>query len=157
MQINLRHFQHKDKSLLDDWCRNIDAHQYMSNVHPSALNHEDTGSSDHFKWYVIQKDKIDIGTIWLEKLPNEVSSVKLGILIGSEQHFGKRIGRRAIELAIQKAKSSFAFDRVILHVRRTNTRAIRCYSRCGFRIVQEFTKKNDDGQIIHAYRMEKEL
>jgi len=157
MQINLRDFQHKDMSLLDDWCRTIDAHQYMSNFHPSVLNHKDTGSSDGYVWYVIQKDRIDIGTIWLEKLPGEISSVKLGILIGSEQHFGKGIGRRAIELAIQKAKSSFAFDRVILHVRRTNTRAIRSYSRCGFRIVQEFTKTNDDGQIIHAYRMVKEL
>ena len=157
MQINLRHFQYKDMSLLDDWCRAIGAHQYMSNIHPGAFNHKDTGSSDDYVWYVIQRDGIDIGTIWLEKLPGEATCVKLGILIGYKQHFGKGIGRRVIGLAIQKAKSSFVFNRVVLHVRRTTTRAIRCYIRCGFKIVREFTKTKDDGQIIHAYRMEKEI
>lgn len=154
MQIALRNFEYTDVPQLDDWCHNINAYQYMSHFHPEVIN---TGTSGNCVWYIIQVDGRDIGTIWLEKLPDKSRSVKLGILIGFEEYFGKEIGRHAVELAIEKAESSLSFERIFLHVRCNNIRAIRCYSKCGFKIVGEFSKTNDKGQVIHAYRMERKL
>jgi len=129
----------------------------MSDLHPSAIDQDYTEKREHFVWYVIQKDGKDVGTVWLEQLPDEMHVVKLGIMIGYEQELGKGIGRKAIELATEKAKLTLDFNRIVLHVRQTNTRAIRCYLACGFVIRKEFIKTNADGEIINAYRMEKQI
>lgn len=121
----------------------------MSNVRPA-------GAGDR-AWYVILHEGSEVGTVWLEKLPGAGGTVKLGILLGDEQYFGRGIGRRAVKLAIEKAGAVLDFRRVLLYVRRNNTRAVRCYRHCGFEIVREFSKATDSGQTVPAYEMVREL
>ena len=66
---------------------------------------------------------------------------------------GLGIGRIAIIQAINLIKDEFKLKTIKLNVRKNNQRAINCYERCGFTIVREGTKINEQGQIIQIYEM----
>jgi RimJ/RimL family protein N-acetyltransferase len=81
----------------------------------------------------------------------------LGIMIGETDYLGKGIGKKAIELAIRQSRGKFNFSKVCLNVRKTNTRAIRCYTKCGFCINGEGEKIVRGGQKIEFFHMALDL
>ncbi len=157
MNIGLRKFQQSDECLLANWARKINAPQYMSHIRPAISESFIENRNSKLAWYIIQKDGMDIGTVWVENLNKEPDTIKLGILLGDEQEFGKGVGKQAISLAIESTRKVIEFNKVILHVRSSNLRAIRCYLACGFAIVAEYDNTNAKGQSIRAFRMEKLL
>jgi len=94
--------------------------------------------------------------LWFESgiTPDEAV---LGILLGDKSIFGRGIGRRAIELAVEQLKSVVAVARITLNVRTTNALAISCYLGCGFKTIQTSEKKLADGSRVHYHTMTREL
>jgi ribosomal protein S18 acetylase RimI-like enzyme len=94
--------------------------------------------------------------VWFESgiTPDEAV---LGILLGDQGIFGRGIGRRAIELAVDRLKCVVAINRITLNVRITNARAISCYLRCGFKTIRTSEKQLADGSRVHFHTMIKEL
>jgi ribosomal protein S18 acetylase RimI-like enzyme len=76
----------------------------------------------------------------------------LGILLGDQSIFGRGIGRRAIELAMEQLKCVVAVARITLNVRTSNARAISCYLRCGFKTIRTSEKQLADGAICVTTR-----
>ncbi len=93
-----------------------------------------------------------IGTAWLEDITLE--DAKLGIYIADIGSRGKGIGEEVIRKLIGIASDEMRLKSIYLNVRDYNERAIRCYSKCGFKV----TKKTEgltfsDGSHGGAYQM----
>jgi RimJ/RimL family protein N-acetyltransferase len=157
MTISLRKFTDKDLQVYKNWIEEIRVHQYMSRFYPRNFNGRDVENSNLYVWYIIVLDGSDVGTIWLEKENTQNTFVTLGILIGQEDKLGTGIGRKAIPIAIKQASEALSFKAVTLNVRKTNTRAIDCYEYCGFKIVKEGQKINQQGEKISFFEMQLSL
>jgi RimJ/RimL family protein N-acetyltransferase len=57
----------------------------------------------------------------------------LGIIIGDKGHWGRGYGSDAIGALLRWAFDNLNLNRIHLTVWSYNTRAIRCYEKCGFR------------------------
>lgn len=155
--ISLRSFQTEDLQKLQTWAEDIDAHQYMSRIFPKHFDGYEVDNKEFFSWFVIVCDGSDVGSVWLEKENVMDDFVQLGIIIGYEEMFNKGIGRKAIEKAIRESKSMIPSSMVRLNVRRNNIRAQACYSACGFRVISQGVKKNDQGEKIEFLTMERAI
>jgi len=153
MNISLRNFEAKDLKTYRKWIENIDAPKYLSRFYPKHYNGRDVQNPDFYLWYIIQTNNKDVGVIWLEKNDKQDKAIKLGIVLGDKNIFNKKIGQTAIPLAISKAKSMMNISSVTLNVRSNNQRAINCYKRCGFNIVNKQIKINRRFRIISFYKM----
>ncbi len=156
MAIMLRPFTTEDLGQYAVWRRAIDACRYMSRWFPCYFNGQTVEENPFVRWFVIVNEGMDIGTVWLEREDAEEDVVRLGILIGREEIFGKGIGREAIIQAIRIAQPELGFKKVRLGVRKNNTRAIACYRACGFRIVNQGEKVGIQGQKIEYLIMERD-
>ncbi len=129
-----------------------DLHLFMSHTMPRILR--DGGRPDgSLKMFAIVEEFKDIGLLWLE----DITAIdgKLGIYIISEEHRGKGLGEKAIREVLGLAFDELHLMKVYLNVRATNTRAINCYRKCGFKIVEEYEKQRFvDGSIQSAYKLE---
>lgn len=152
--IALRPFTWEDLPALDAWCTAIDAGRYLSRFVPRRFDRRSFPDDDAYRWWVIVADGTDAGIVWLERETADV--VRLGILIGREDLFGKGIERAAIGQAIATSPADFPFTRIRLHVRKNNARAIAFYRACGFRPTGEGRKVSPRGEPIEYLEMEKE-
>jgi RimJ/RimL family protein N-acetyltransferase len=146
-EVTLRIFKESDRRCLDEMAMAIGSATYMSRYTP--------GQERCLLWRVIESGDIDVGTIWLEHEAG-ADSASLGILIGKSSHIGRRIGRKAIELAIVEACSRVPLRSISLRVRENNERAITCYKHCGFHIVGA-SRRTVDGIDCGVLHMEKLL
>ena len=153
MKVALRKFTLEDLVAYEKWRDEIDAGQYMAQFYPKSFNGKGTDNPALYVWYVIVVDRIDVGTIWLEKDHPKDSVATLGILIGRQDKLGQGIGTKAIPLAIKQSQRALAFRSVQLNVRKANVRAIACYKHCGFEIVGERQKINKEKEEISFFKM----
>ena len=103
-------------------------------------------------WYHIKCDENYIGSVWLEKIKESDDSAVLGIFIAFDEYRGMGIGSKVISELIAKDMDPLNVSKIILHVRKENTRAIYCYKKSGFSVTGEHLK-ND----ISAYEMTYEI
>ena len=155
MVVSLRTFETWDLPILVQWVRAIESDHFMSRYRPrpDALG---PGKTPAPLWFVIVVDGVPVGTLWFESGVAPEEAV-LGILLGDKSIFGRGIGRRAIELAVERLKSVVAVARITLNVRTTNALAISCYLRCGFKTIQTSEKKLADGSRVLYHTMTREL
>ena len=59
----------------------------------------------------------------------------------------------SIKEIIEYANEEWGLKTIDLNVRKNNKRAIKCYENCGFLIVGEGTKLNDNNQLLEFYKM----
>jgi RimJ/RimL family protein N-acetyltransferase len=76
-----------------------------------------------------------IGHIELSHILPHLSAFVSRVLIGEPAFRGRGFGMRLVETFVRYAFAEFRFHRLDLGVLPTNTRAIRCYERLGFRYV----------------------
>ena len=155
MEVSLRTFEPMDLPIHEEWVQTIESDHFMSRYRPrpDALG---PGKTSAPLWFVIALDGVPVGTLWFESgvAPDEAM---LGILLGDQSIFGRGIGRRAIELAIEQLRRVVTVARITLNVRTTNSRAISCYLRCGFKAIRTSEKQLADGSRVHYHTMTKEL
>ena len=132
MKASIRPFEENDLPILQMWAEEIEAYRFMSRILPHKSDQFLNSQESLLAWYVIRVDDQDVGVVWLEKAAIDDEIAVLGILIGNKNLFGKGIGEQAINLAIEKSREEISFKSVHVNVRESNTRAIRCYSKCGF-------------------------
>jgi RimJ/RimL family protein N-acetyltransferase len=159
MVVTIRQATCEDLDLIPVWASNVQAAQFTSRLYPRVFPVEELQlpQESGLAWFAILIDGEPRGHVWLERDPSQSDSAVLGILIGDSRLFGRGIGQRAIPLALEAASRCFGFSRVKLRVRKSNPRAIACYARCGFRIVDEGVKKPADAPPIEYLVMERAL
>ena len=157
MNLTLTRFTESDLNQLDAWCNSIQTEQYMSRVTPRQFKRGSSLQKDLWDWYIIKHHHQPIGTVCLEK--NEAGSeiATLLILLGSYDLFDQGMGAKAILLAIETSQKTLGFNKVQLNVRKSNLRAIACYQKCGFSVVRESVKINDEDEEISFYKMQRDV
>jgi RimJ/RimL family protein N-acetyltransferase len=141
-----------DLVLIENWYQNINGSIYLSRYRPKEFDGQEFCKPGTYVWYVIQADEKDCGVIWLEKnVPDERDAV-LGVMLGETCYLGKGIGERAIHLAITQSLQYLRYNKVCLHVRKSNIRAVACYIKCGFCITGE-GKKEKEGKNVEYWDM----
>lgn len=125
---NMSHYSEYKKTF------ETDLKQYQSRIYPSE-------SAEVLCWYHIKIDEKYIGAIWLEKNFNEDFAV-LGIFIADELYRNKGIGKAAIEHIIKTDLQYIHTNKILLHVREENERAIKCYKSVGFKENRRYEKGN---------------
>lgn len=153
VKITLRNFTIHDLEVYEAWRKEIGAHLYMSRFFPRAFDGENAEKPGYYAWYVIMADGVDVGVVWLEKDSPGDDEATLGIMIGLGSRIGIGIGTQAIRLAIEQAHMALGFKAVSLNVRKTNTRAIRCYEHCGFVVTGGGGKLAEGGAAVPFYKM----
>jgi ribosomal protein S18 acetylase RimI-like enzyme len=157
MTVTLRPFSTIDLKQHIAWAEAIEARHFMSRIFPKGFEGSLDDNSPNFRWYVIIYNDTDIGSVWLEKQNSDEDITNLGIFLGNKDLLGKGIGRKAIEQAVLESMPTMRAAKVRLNVRKNNKRAQSCYKACGFKIVSQDIKTNDDGERIEFYTMEKEI
>ncbi len=109
---------------------------FMSRLHPNRHEEYQLRTEQNLlRWFYILADGKRIGSIWLEKDAAEDNSAVLGLFLFEEAYRAGGIGETVINRILAEQKDSLNIDEVILRVRVTNPRGIRCYEKCGFREV----------------------
>lgn len=81
-----------------------------------------------------EKEKV-IGNIGLEDVDLLDRKAVLGIFIGDKEYWGKGYGKEAIELLLDFSFNILNLNSIMLIVKAFNKRAIRCYEKCGFKLI----------------------
>ena len=152
MELFLRKVTEADIKKIQQWVGYIKANEYMSRFYPKAFKGK-IKDIELYLWFIIVVDDDDVGTIWVEKDNLDAEEATLGIFIGIKEKQGQGIGQVAIKKIIEFASKEWCIKAINLNVRKNNQRAIKCYENCGFLVVGEGTKVNDNNQTIEFYKM----
>lgn len=97
--------------------------QYLEeNINPEAT----------FVIVTIEENKM-IGTVSLEKIDWKNRNATLGIFIGDKDFRNKGYGTEAIKLILEYGFRYMNLHNVKLDLMEFNTRALKCYEKCGFK------------------------
>ena len=162
MKVTIRPFQSTDINLVEQWAIDIDAGIYMSKHIPTAFtsgNLSELAQDNRVLWFIINVSENErpspIGTVYLEQDSELPTTMKLGVMIGKTEYFGKGIGREAISQAISRMRELRPdVTTVRLRVRKYNYRAQRCYLSVGFERTTEGSYINQIGELIDYQIME---
>ena len=91
---------------------------------------EDITAHPH-AWVVEHEGRL-LGQVRLDALDQHDARARLAIGLYDPGKLGKGLGREAVRLVLAHAFDVLGLHRVSLRVVAYNTRAIRCYSACGF-------------------------
>lgn len=125
-EVNKHYYSQYEKNFESDLVN------YQSRIYPSEC-------AEHLRWYHIKVDNRYIGAIWLEK-NTDVDFAVLGIFISDKEYRNRGIGQTSIKQILKKDISFMETNRVVLHVREENARAISCYKSVGFNEVRKYKK-----------------
>lgn len=123
-------------------CYNENLSIYLSRIYPD--------SNSVIKWCYINENNINIGSIWLEKVDENI--LKLGIFIAEEKYRNKGFGTLAIKEMLDIAKLN-NYKAVTLNVRITNHMAIKTYQNIGFKKTNQYYKNNGIEVISMIYQL----
>ena len=84
--------------------------------------------------WVVEHGGRFLGDVRLDALNQHDARARLAIGLYDPDKLGKGLGREAIRLVLAHAFGALGLHRVSLRVVAYNTRAIRCYSACGFAV-----------------------
>jgi len=76
-----------------------------------------------------------LGNCGLHNIDSINRHCELGIVIGKEQYLGQGYGQDTIRILLRMAFKVLNLHKVYLKVFSENERGIKCYERCGFKIV----------------------
>ena len=106
--------------------------------------------------FLIRYNKVKIGLIQYQSFKNEYGiskGIEIDIFIGEENYLHKGVGSKAINLLINKLKKeNHVFVMLPL---KTNTKAINCYLKVGFKIEKELTLNDTIGNKQTYFLMKK--
>ena len=115
---------------------------------------------------IIQYDNEDIGLLQFYKFPNDIilknthkynNIYEYDLFIGDEKYLSKGIGKDIIHLIDEIIYNSYNADAIILRPFKRNIRAIKCYEKCDYKIINEYQGKDTIGnpEIISVFLKEK--
>ena len=150
-QVHLRPVSPGDLPVIDGWAATL-APGALSRTRPMAPKADRHDPAGGLFWFVIVVDRRDVGTVWIERLP-EPTEPRLGVFLGDPGDLGRGVGQSALRLAVAEYRAAFPDDSISLHVRRSNELAIACYRAVGFKVVDSGLKATPSGEQIPFHTM----
>lgn len=82
----------------------------------------------------LENDEL-IGNCGLMSVDNIQRTAELGIFIGNKEYWGKGYGQEVIGLILNFGFNILNLHNIMLKVKAFNKRAIKCYEKCGFKMI----------------------
>lgn len=104
--------------------------------------------------YVIFDDETPVGWLGINGLLSKDKTAYIKMIGLLPQYQSKGIGANILHQFVG-ALHSRGFSSVALYTNRNNVRAQNCYTKCGFRVVEELTEEMPNGKQVRRYKMER--
>jgi RimJ/RimL family protein N-acetyltransferase len=139
--VRLRAPEMADLDRYYDWINDREVTRHLVVRYPVAYQAEEEWlrghaskplSYDHVWFAVDTKDGVHIGGINFHVVRPENRNARLGIMIGDKAHWSQGYGTDAMLTLLRFGFDEMNLHRIDLTVDAENTRAIRCYEKCGF-------------------------
>ena len=137
-KITIRHITENDTEKIIEWRNKPSVNQYF--IYRDTFTRE-----SHLNWYhnrvqtgevaqfMIMANEEAIGSAYLRDIDYKNKKCEFGIFIGEESNCGKGFGKIASKLVINYAFNELKINKIFLRVFSTNSRAIKCYEKIGFK------------------------
>lgn len=93
--------------------------------------------------YIIKSSNKDIGLAQIYKYKD--NTYEYDLFIGEEDYLDKGIGTKVVNEINNIIYTKYKADSIILRPFKRNIRAVKCYLKCGFRIIDEYLGKDTLG------------
>ena len=135
--------------------RFLSIHNHMVSLFGEREYLEKASKEDtNFAIVNVHNDEL-LGSISFDTVDYKNGCATLGIFIGEEDNLSKGYGSEAIKLLLAFGFNQLRLHNVMLTVHSDNPRAIKCYTKCGFK---EFGRRHEciyrDGKYIDLIYME---
>ncbi|NWG19274.1 MAG: GNAT family N-acetyltransferase [Chloroflexi bacterium] len=156
-RVIIRAWERHDDELADAWPPYNDPLDPLWNL-PRRLSFGPEMWSSIFEngiqrrsWAVEQHDGTLIGRISLREIDERRSQARLGVTFGAP-YVGRGLGTEALTLFLEYYFESLQYRMMVLDVAAPNQRAVRCYTRLGFRYVDSDWR--DAGSLFDRHILE---
>lgn len=145
---NLRPIRRSDLKYIQSWINDPEVQYYAQEEYPFYFSpwlikyiYYD-GIHGQKKIFMIEDKKGNIiGELWLYPIDYIKKAAELVITIGRKEFRGSGYGKDVINTVKKYCFEDLMLDSICLKVFSFNTRAIRCYKSCGFRMIGRIPKK----------------
>ena len=151
MSINLRNLENKESEFrkLYEWCSNEYVYEWfeqrklsLEEIREKYINKLNLGKQELF---IIQYDNKDIGLVQIYKLEDSIKELsnynniyEYDLFIGEKEYLNKGIGAIIVNYINNLLKNNYNADVLVLRPFKNNIRAIKCYQKAGFKIINEY-------------------
>ena len=138
-KINLRSFEYRDLAGMVRWNNDGEVEAFVDCDLPKTLPEcelwfqNNVPSRDYRIFAIEDRAGNLIGDLELDHISWRNGEAELRIRIGEKDYWNQGYGTDAVRSILRLALNELGLRRIYLKVYRFNTRAIRCYEKCGFR------------------------
>ncbi len=123
-----------------EWLNDLEVTKYLSlssvNITiESERNALETLSKEHNYAIIDLTSNKLIGNVGLMDINNINKTAEIGIFIGDKEFQNQGYGTEAIKLLLDYSFNLLNLNNILLKVYSFNHRALRCYEKCGFKII----------------------
>ncbi|HHV78336.1 MAG TPA: GNAT family N-acetyltransferase [Firmicutes bacterium] len=135
----LRPIMEEDLEKLLEWDNDPEINRWTGKKFESLeqghrwLGSSRAGRSNRLAFAIVKHDGRLVGDLEFEQVNWRSKMAELRISIGDKTQWGKGLGTDAVHCALRFAKERLRLKRMYLRVAADNSRAIKCYIKCGFR------------------------
>jgi RimJ/RimL family protein N-acetyltransferase len=161
--VRLRAIEKTDLASCHRWFNDPEVTRYMLATYPiSALAEEGwvdsaaRSQSPTDRAFAIEThDGAHIGNIGLHRIDWIARHADAGIVIGEKEYWGRGYGTDAMRALLKLAFDAMNLHKVTLGVFEGNPRALRCYEKCGFRVIgTRVEHRFKEGRYLNEVMME---
>ncbi len=145
--INFRDLSSNDFLKLYEWCKQEFIYEWFEQ---RILSYDEIVNKYERKLkegkqdlYIIVYDDKDIGLVQIYKYND--NNYEYDLFIGEENYLDKGIGTKVVNKINNIIYTKYKADSIILRPFKRNIRAIKCYLKCGFKIIDEYLGKDTLG------------
>lgn len=146
----MRSLQRSDLRLCLCWLKDPEINKFLTQNFKDLTNEQESqwlefihnSNNDIVFAILTKKGKIYIGNCALHKINWEDKTCEFGILIGNKLYWNKGYGFDAIKSTVFFAFNDLKLSKILLYVYEYNHRAIKVYSKCGFKLKKILKKEH---------------
>lgn len=160
--VNLRNLIARDYKVISRWFKDLELMEYAFGIidddhvikRISAEYYKDLVNCSSSAYAIETKGGLLIGFIRFSIRKDSIPYGKIGIIIGEKEYRNKGYGTEALTLSMQVLFKEKDLSRIELDTAIFNTRAQRCFAKCGFKKMGELTEVNFiTGEVAHKVWM----
>ena len=158
MVISFRKLEDNDDEykMLHRWCSNKNVYEWFEQriLTFDEIKNKYKNKLQKGNQYIliIQADNKDIGLVQIYKFDKDIelnissdNIYEYDIFIGEEEYTSKGLGSLIINLIDEIIYSKYNADSIILRPFKRNVRAVKCYQKCGYNIIDEYESTDTIG------------
>lgn len=151
-KVNLRPVEPADLERMVAWSQDPEIAEcldgnYPTNMEEAAAWLQGVLSDRHNKrWSIVTKEGTLIGDIELDQIAWRSAHAELRICIGEKVFWNQGLGTDAVKAVVAYAFKEMGLEQVYLRVFTENSRAVRCYTKAGFRKEGRIERRDTSGR-----------